>query len=111
MDRRDIIPLPIEYEQRIIDDKGNMLDVAANLKRLFVRTLAGYDKESPDTVQVDTISIPSQDSLRLIMMIACVAKYSGGLDEKTSELLGAIEIVARHAIARQCRELPSGTSE
>ena len=108
MERQEIIPLSAEYEQKIIDKKGNTLDVAANSMYLFVRT---FVSESDLTHQVDTICIPLDDALRLIMTIACVAHFSGGFDEKTSELLRAIEVVARHGIGRQREELSSGTSE
>lgn len=106
MERQEIIPLPEEYGQKIIDGKGNMLDVAANAKHLFVRTLVNEPGILDFVHQADTICVPLDDALRLIMTIACVARYSGGFDEKISELLGAIEVVARYGIARQCKELP-----
>ena len=98
MDGQDMIPLPMEYNQRIIDEKGNVLDVAANSVHLLVRTLAGESGTSDLMRQIDTICIPLGDTLRLIMTIACVAYFSGGFDEKTNELLRAIEVIARHEI-------------
>gem|GEM_PF-4395818 len=99
-----MIPLPAEYDQRIIDGKGNVLDVAANSKHLFVRTLVNEPGILNFMHQADMICLPLDDALRLIMTIACVAHFSGGLDEKTNELLRAIEIVARHEIMRQDKE-------
>ena len=50
------------------------------------------------TSPMDGISMPICDTLRLIMGIANIVQFSGALDEKDNEILGAIEVIARRGI-------------
>lgn len=101
MASEDFISLPQEYDQKIIDNKGDMIEAAANRKHLFVRTLARHENNDLDAMYpVETISLSLCDTLRFIMFIARVAQFPDALDEKTKEILHSIEIIARHEIGQ-----------
>lgn len=96
-----IFPLPQEYDRKILDENGHMVEASADTKHIFIDTFANHENNDTDDMPtVTTIRISAQDSLRLVMRIARVAQFAQVLDEKTKEILGAIETIARHEISR-----------
>lgn len=102
MEPQCIVELPAEYDRKILDDSGNMVEAVADSEHLCIRTIAGhYDNNLDAMRKVDIICMPVQDTLRFIMMTACVTQSAGMLGEATNEILRSIEAIARHEISQQ----------
>lgn len=97
-----LFPLPSEYDQKILDDKGHIVEAAADSTCLFVDTFANHENSNTDDMlTVTTIRIPAQDTMRFIMRIARVAQFARILDDETKEILREIERIARHEVSRR----------